>query len=143
MDKCPFCRIVSHSDRALVLLETDSAISFLDYRPIAVGHALVTTKWHFKDLYEIDDDSLSEVYLLAKKVSIAISRIYRPLGINLMQNNGVYAGQTVFHFHVHVIPRYDSQYNEILEKIAWTRKIEEESELIRVQSDIKKELGSL
>ncbi len=142
MMSCQFCSIARGSIPAQVLYESDLAMSFLDYRPIAKGHALVISKKHFGGLYDIDDETLYEVLRIARIVSVRINEIYRPLGINLVQNNGCYAGQTVFHFHIHIIPRYDGEYNKMLITAAKRRVKIDESDLEPIASEIRSALKS-
>ncbi len=114
MQECQFCEIASRSKESEILYETESAISFLDHRPVSKGHTLIVSKKHFENLFDVDQDTLCEVMKMAKLISIKINTLYNPTGINLIQNSGEQAGQTVFHFHVHVIPRYDDDYNKRL-----------------------------
>jgi|YelNatPaOPRAMG01_1025707.scaffolds.fasta_scaffold03376_25 histidine triad (HIT) family protein len=140
---CPFCSIANHSTGAEILYETDEAISFLDHRPIAKGHALVASKAHYHDIYDIKLETLYEVYRIAQIISRVLRDLYRPEGVNLIQNNGENAGQTVFHFHVHIIPRYDSAYNKVLEKVARKRVQVDESVLAPIGNHIRERLKSL
>jgi histidine triad (HIT) family protein len=122
------------------LVESSEAISFLDHRPIAKGHALVTSKVHYDDIYDIRLETLYEIYKIAQTVSRVLKDLYHPQGINLIQNNGMNAGQTVFHFHVHIIPRYDDIYNKMLEKVARKRIEVDERELTPIGDEIRAKL---
>jgi histidine triad (HIT) family protein len=143
MDGCTFCNISSHEIRAEILFENEVVMAFLDHRPISEGHSLVIPKKHFTDIFDVDADTLCEVYRVAKVTATAIDQVYHPSGINIIQNNGVNAGQTIFHFHVHVIPRYDSEYNKILGKIAATRKVVDHSELDPIRDIISNKMDQL
>ena len=79
----------------------------LDLGPATKGHALILPKNHYRNLYELPDDMASKVMLLAKKMASQMTDKLECDGFNLVQNNGEAAGQTVFHFHLHLIPRYD------------------------------------
>ncbi len=114
MHSCQFCKIVDRSIKSEILYETESSISFLDHRPVSKGHALVISKRHFQNILDVEEETMCDVMKVAKGISARINDIYHPAGINLIQNNGELAGQTVFHFHVHVIPRYDDDYNRRL-----------------------------
>ena len=114
MHSCQFCKIVDRSIKSEILYETESSISFLDHRTVSKGHALVISKRHFQNILDVDEETMCDVMKVAKGISARINDIYHPAGINLIQNNGELAGQTVFHFHVHVIPRYDDDYNRRL-----------------------------
>ncbi len=78
----------------------------LDINPASKGHALILTKKHFKNIYEMDNVTASEVFVLAKRMAKAMTEALGCNGFNIVQNNGEVAGQTVFHFHLHLIPRY-------------------------------------
>ncbi len=104
---CTFCRIVRHDERAEVLYENRHAIAILDIKPIHFGHALIIPKTHCETFVELPDDTLSDFILATKVVSEAIVNELNPSGFNIFSNNGRAAGQTVFHFHFHITPRYD------------------------------------
>lgn len=143
MINCPFCEIATHHLSAVVLYEDDTVVSVLDHRPISKGHSLVMPKKHFRNIIDIDQVTLCRVYKIAKIISSAINELYKPSGINVIQNNGINAGQTIFHFHIQVIPRYDSEYNRMLEQIARKRKVIVEEDLLKVRNDIVEILNSL
>ncbi len=140
MEDCVFCQIASGKRSAEVIFQDETVIAFMDHRPIGKGHILVVPKEHYADVYEIPDDILCRVSVVAKEVSIAIKKTFNPVGINLVQNNGTDAGQTVFHFHIHVIPRYDSSYNRELSKVAWGRKVVSPDVLKETREMIEKNL---
>ncbi|MGC8562601.1 MAG: HIT family protein [Thermoplasmata archaeon] len=127
MTVCQFCQITNHTVKAQIIYESQLALAFLDHRPVSKGHSLVISKRHFENLYDVELDYLYEVFRVAKLVSDALNKLYNPYGINLIQNNGLNAGQTVFHFHVHVIPRYDSEYLRYLGEVAMKRVVVEDS----------------
>lgn len=106
-DICPFCRIISGELKAEILYESSESLAFLDINPINFGHALVVTKKHFKDFSELPYGVLHDVVDTLQAVSKAIVESVRPAGFNIFNNNGLAAGQTVFHFHFHVAPRYN------------------------------------
>jgi histidine triad (HIT) family protein len=102
---CIFCRIVAGEIPCFKLYEDDRVISFMDINPFNEGHCLVLTKAHAENLYDADDADLAACLVAAKKVAAAVNRVLAPAGLNLVQANGAGAGQTVFHFHLHVFPR--------------------------------------
>jgi histidine triad (HIT) family protein len=102
---CIFCRIVAGEAPAAKVAETDHALAFLDLFPTAEGHALVIPKAHYPNLFEATVESLPEVHLLARRVARAIHRALAPDGLMVFQLNGAAAGQTVFHYHAHLVPR--------------------------------------
>ncbi len=112
-DDCIFCKLANGVFPTNKLYEDDDFTVILDASPANKGHALILPKQHYANLFEIDDEVSSKVLPLAKKVATALKEELGCDGINVVQNNGPSAGQTVFHFHVHVIPRYDSDEFEI------------------------------
>lgn len=102
---CIFCRIVAGEIPAFKLLEDDRVLSFMDINPANEGHCLVIPKTHVPNLFELDDGSLAAAATACRRVADAVRRTLDPPGINLMQANGPAAGQSVHHFHFHVIPR--------------------------------------
>lgn len=127
MTECQFCDIANRRTKAQIIYESDHALAFLDHRPVSRGHSLVISKAHFENMYDIEVEPLKDVFRVAKIVSIALDKVFDPYGINLIQNNGMHAGQTVFHFHVHIIPRYDSEYVKVLEEAAMKRVVVDNS----------------
>jgi histidine triad (HIT) family protein len=127
MNGCQFCDIANRRTKAQIIYESDLAVAFLDHRPVSKGHSLVISRAHFENLYDIELEPLLDVFRVAKIVSVALDRVFSPYGINLIQNNGMRAGQTVFHFHVHIIPRYDSEYVKVLEEAAMKRFVTDDS----------------
>jgi histidine triad (HIT) family protein len=103
--ECVFCKIVAGELPAFKLYEDPLTLSFMDINPLNGGHALAITKGHYKNLFETPDTDLAAVMATARKVATAVERELTPAGINIVQANGPAAGQSVFHFHVHVLPR--------------------------------------
>lgn len=102
---CVFCAIVAGQAPAAIIYQDEHTMAFMDINPVAEGHALVIPKIHVQDIYEIDVQTAAAVMHTVVKVARAIGMTLRPDGINLFQANGRAANQSVFHFHVHVIPR--------------------------------------
>lgn len=107
-DDCIFCKLANGVFPTNKLYEDDDFTVILDAAPANKGHALILPKQHYDNLFEIDDEVSAKVLPLAKKIAAALKEELGCDGVNVVQNNGVAAGQTVFHFHVHVIPRYDN-----------------------------------
>ena len=103
---CVFCRIVTREFPAEILWEDDRVIAILDINPIHYGHALVIPKHHARDLLTLNEDDLHAVMLATQKVARALVQGLGLEGFNIFSNNGRIAGQSVFHFHMHVTPRY-------------------------------------
>lgn len=104
---CIFCKIANGEIPSATLYEDEDLRVILDLGPASKGHALVLPKDHYANLYEIPDDLLCKAYAAAKKVGTRLSKGLGAVGFNVLQNNGEPAGQTVFHFHIHLIPRYE------------------------------------
>ena len=104
---CIFCKIANGEIPSRTLYEDDEFRVILDLNPATKGHALILPKDHYKNLYEIDDSMASKVLPLAKKMAGLMTEKLGCDGFNVVQNNNEIAGQTVFHFHMHLIPRYN------------------------------------
>lgn len=105
-DNCIFCKIANGDISSKTLYEDDMFRVILDINPAAKGHALILPKKHYADIYELDQDNAGEVFVLAKRMAAVMKEALGCEGMNILQNNGKIAGQTVFHFHIHLIPRY-------------------------------------
>lgn len=103
--ECVFCRIVAGELPAFKLHEDPLSLAIMDINPMNEGHALVLTKGHYKDLLETPEPDLAAVMVTVKRVAAAIERTLTPAGINITQANGPAAGQSVFHYHTHILPR--------------------------------------
>jgi len=103
---CAFCKIISHQLPAEVLFENDRVISILDINPIHYGHALVIPKVHCLDFLSIPEADLHHVLHATQVVTRAVVKSLNLDGFNIFSNNGRIAGQSVFHFHMHITPRY-------------------------------------
>ncbi|MFC0475055.1 HIT family protein [Robertmurraya beringensis] len=106
MSDCIFCKIVNGDIPAAKVFENDHVVAFLDISQVTKGHTLIIPKVHKENLYELTPEISSELFKVAPKIANAIKDAYRPVGLNLVNNNGEKAGQSVFHFHMHLIPRY-------------------------------------
>lgn len=112
-DNCIFCKIANGEIPSKTLYEDDEFRVILDLGPVAKGHALILPKSHYANLYELPDETAAHTILLAKKMVKRMTDKLHCDGFNLMQNNGEIAGQTVFHFHMHLIPRYKDDGQEL------------------------------
>lgn len=106
-DDCIFCKIAGGIIPANALYEDDDFKVIFDLGPASKGHVLILPKEHFDNVFEMTDEYAAKVFVLAKKIAGAIKKTFNCDGVNILQNNGVAAGQTVFHFHMHIIPRYE------------------------------------
>jgi len=127
MENCIFCKIANKEIPCYKIYEDDLVLAFLDISPVVSGHVLVIPKKHFKDIFEIDEEYLERIIVVAKQISIKMKESLGVEGVNLYQANGSTAGQTVFHFHLHVLPRIPG---DGLNFIKWmgkiTKKLEKE-----------------
>jgi len=101
-----FSKIIAREIPAHIVYEDELVIAFLDIVQATKGHTLVVPKTEYSDIFDVPEDVLLHVMRVAQKVSKAISIAFQPEGLNILSNNGAVAGQTVFHFHLHLIPRY-------------------------------------
>ena len=104
---CIFCKLANGEIPTATLYEDDEFRVILDQGPATEGHALILPKQHFANIYEIPDETAAKAMILGKKMATAMMKALHSDGFNLVQNNGEAAGQTVFHFHMHLIPRYE------------------------------------
>jgi len=102
---CLFCKIIAGEIPCFKLFEDDETLAFMDINPANEGHALVIPKEHAKDIYAISDTAITATVKTAKKIAAAVDKTLNPDGLNLLQCNGPAAAQSVFHFHMHVLPR--------------------------------------
>ena len=105
-ENCIFCKLANGDIPTNSIYEDDDFNVILDASPASKGHALILPKQHYANVYEIDDEVLAKAAKLAKKIIVHEKEILGCDGYNIVQNNGEVAGQTVFHFHMHLIPRY-------------------------------------
>lgn len=116
MKDCIFCKIANGEIPSRTLYEDDTFKVFLDLQPATKGHALIVPKGHYANLYELPEDVAEKVLPLAKQMVAKVTEKLHCDGYNLVQNNGECAGQTVHHFHMHLIPRYEGDQQDILWK---------------------------
>ena len=105
---CIFCKIVAKQIPASLVYEDDETLAFMDLGQVNPGHVLVATKAHAENVFELDDAQASAVFRTTARVARALREAFQPPGVTLFQANGKAALQTVFHFHMHVLPRWES-----------------------------------
>lgn len=106
----PFSLILQGKLPSTKLYEDENTLAFLDIQPHSRGHSLVISKWsRARNILEVEDEALAQVMATVKKVANAIRKALNPDGIHIAQFNGAPAGQTVFHLHVHIVPRWEGQ----------------------------------
>ena len=108
MSDCIFCKIVAKEIPATTVYEDDDVLVFMDIGPIIKGHALVISKRHYDPVTDTPDEILGKLHLVAKRIAEAQMNGIGADGVNIVQNNGIAAGQEVPHIHVHVIPRFSN-----------------------------------
>ena len=106
-DNCIFCKIASGAIPSTSVYEDEDFRAILDLGPAAEGHTLILPKEHYDDVTELSEEVAAKVLPVAARIGMAMKEGLGCAGFNLVQNNGVAAGQTVMHFHLHVIPRYE------------------------------------
>ena len=127
-ENCIFCKIANGDIPSDTIYEDNDFRVILDLSPASKGHALILPKTHASNLFDLDEEICEKVLLVAKKVGRAMKEALYCDGVNIVQNNGEAAGQTVMHFHVHIIPRYEGE----KQIVAWEPKqsVPEEQKLI-------------
>lgn len=106
MSDCIFCKIVNGDIPSAKVFENEHVIAFLDISQVTKGHTLVIPKVHKENIFELTPEIAANLFEVAPKIANAIKTEFKPIGMNLVNNNGEHAGQSVFHFHLHLIPRY-------------------------------------
>lgn len=114
MDNCIFCKIIAGDIPSMRVYEDDVCVAILDINPAAPGHTLILPKKHYQDLFEMDEETAGKLLMVAKEIGKRQMERLGAQGVNLVQNNGAAAGQTVLHFHLHVIPRFENDGSMVL-----------------------------
>ena len=135
-EDCVFCKIVSGDIPSNTIYENSEFKVIMDASPAAKGHVLVLPKEHYKDIYDIDAETAGKLFQLAAVVARALKEVLNCDGLNILQNNGVIAGQTVFHYHMHLIPRYEG--DDVTVK--WEGHSMDAEEMDQLRRDIRKAL---
>jgi histidine triad (HIT) family protein len=137
-DNCIFCKLANGEIPTRSIYQDDTFRVILDADPATRGHALILPKDHYANLFELPDDVAAKAFVLAKNLASVMKERLHADGFNLVQNNGEIAGQTVFHFHLHLIPRYNNDGNR--EKLCWNHEsfTEEQFDEIRDLLDMNK-----
>lgn len=134
-ENCIFCKITAGEIPSNTIYEDEKFKVVLDVSPAAKGHALILPKEHYADIYEIDEETAADAMRLAKKMACHMTNVLQCDGFNLVQNNHEIAGQTVFHFHMHLIPRYaDAKNNDILN---WSHETFSKEEMQQICESLK------
>lgn len=107
MSECVFCRIMARQIPAAVVYEDDQVLAFMDIGQVNPGHVLVAVKQHVENIYALEEKQAGAVFAAAARVARAIQAAFAPQGLSVYQANGPAAGQTVFHLHLHLVPRHE------------------------------------
>ena len=134
-ENCIFCKILNGDIPSNTIYEDDDFQVILDAGPASRGHALILPKEHYANLFELDDEVAAKVLPLAKKLAKHMKDVLKCDGINLLQNNGEAAGQTVHHFHMHLIPRYESDQNKSL--LTWAQADISPEEMAQIRQSLE------
>jgi histidine triad (HIT) family protein len=105
-ENCIFCKIINGEIPANKIYEDEKVLAFLDINPISKGHTLIIPKTHFENIFDIEEEDLKEIINACKKISILLKENLNADGVNILHASGKDAQQSVFHFHLHVVPRY-------------------------------------
>lgn len=136
-DDCIFCKLANGDIPTNMVYEDEDFKVIMDAAPMTKGHALVLPKNHFDSIYDIDSETLGKAVKVGQKVIKHATKVLGCQGYNLLQNNGEIAGQTVFHFHLHLIPRYEDMDNSNLLKYipgeVTSEELKEIAERIRIE----------
>jgi len=133
---CIFCNIINGSIPSEVIFENSEFKVILDSYPASKGHTLIIPKEHIDNIYEMDGDTAGKLFALATVIAKTLKKVLKCDGLNIIQNNGKASGQTVFHFHMHLIPRWEDDGLQL----GWATKKFTQEELHEVASMISKEI---
>lgn len=106
MSDCIFCKIINGEIPSAKVFENEHVLAFLDISQVTKGHTLVIPKVHKENLFELTPEIAKQLFAVVPEIARAIKQEFNPIGLNSLNNNGEVAGQSVFHFHMHLIPRY-------------------------------------
>lgn len=133
MDNCIFCKIIAGEIPSAVIFEDEEFKAILDRFPGNIGHVLVLPKKHYSNIFDIDEDVAGRLFRLATKIAKNMKEVLGFEAMNVVQNNGSLAGQTVHHFHLHLIPRYEN--DKIM--IKWEQLDLTDEQIAEIQNKLK------
>ena len=107
MTNCIFCQIIEGTIPSAKIYEDEHVYAFMDIMPVTEGHVLLIPKKHVENIYDFSEVEAARLFAAAPKIANVLKDEFKPAGMNLLNNNGAPAGQSVFHFHLHFVPRYD------------------------------------
>ncbi|MBA9025263.1 MULTISPECIES: HIT family protein [Bacillaceae] len=106
MSDCIFCKIINGDIPSTKVFENEHVLAFLDISQVTKGHTLIIPKIHKENVYELTPDIAKNIFEVVPEIARALKKAFNPIGLNTINNNGEAAGQSVFHYHLHLIPRY-------------------------------------
>jgi len=139
---CVFCKIVENQIPAFKIFESEDILAFLDINPLSQGHSLIIPKNHFEDVFDIPQDILKEIIQAAQKISKIMQKELGAEGVNLFNASRKEAEQSVFHFHLHIIPRYKEDGLKINEWWQLKAKKADLQELEKIAEGLRKSVGN-
>lgn len=135
MENCIFCKIVKGEIPSKKIYENEKILAFLDTNPMSKGHLLIIPKKHFENIYEIEDSYLKGIISVAKIIAESLKKSLNTSGVNILHASGQDAQQSVFHFHIHLVPRYKDDGLDI-----WPKSDYKELNLDEIKNKIAKEI---
>jgi len=135
-DDCIFCKIAAGEIPSRKIYEDSDLIAIMDLNPTSKGHSLIIPKEHCTNIYDIDEDIAAKVMKTAKKLATKMTVALNCDGFNLLQNNGETAGQTMFHFHMHLIPRYQNAKNNDI--LMWSHENFSDEEMAQIRDSLSR-----
>ena len=133
MDNCIFCKIIAGEIPSAIIFEDEEFKAILDRFPGNIGHVLVLPKKHYSNIFDIDEDVAGRLFRLATKIAKNMKEVLGFEAMNVVQNNGSLAGQTVHHFHLHLIPRYENDKVQI----KWEQLDLTDEQIAEIQNKLK------
>ena len=134
---CIFCKISAGEIPSNTIYEDEEFRVILDLAPASKGHALIIPKEHAADIYEIEEELAGRAMKLAKRMAVHMTEVLGCEGFNILQNNHEVAGQTLFHFHMHLIPRYRNAKNEDI--LVWNHETFSPEEMEQIRDALKQD----
>jgi histidine triad (HIT) family protein len=135
-NNCIFCKIIGKEIPSSVVYEDDFFVAIMDISPANKGHVILLTKKHMANLFEMDELVATKIMPVVSRIGLAMKEELQCEGLNILQNNGEVAGQTVEHYHIHLIPRFKDD----LVHITWDHKTYKEGEVKEIAEAIKKKI---
>ena len=135
-DDCIFCKIAAGEIPSRKIYEDKDLIAIMDLSPTSKGHSLIIPKEHYTNIYDIDEEVAGKAMKLAKKLAGHMTEVLGCDGFNILQNNHEVAGQTVFHFHMHLIPRYQNAKNNDI--LMWSHENFSDEEMAQIRDSLSR-----